>query len=177
VGSVLVLGLLAAGCAGTFAEVTPLSDGSARPEHPQILVVGEVRVTNPAWEPLRMQLTKGVADWFTKNGGFQSVLTEPGATSSPDGVVLTGTITEIEEGNAALRVVVGMGAGQAKAKGDFEIRGPDGTVLTKFTARRSYLGGVGMGGAGFIDMGELVRRLGESVAETTAKWARGEQAQ
>jgi hypothetical protein len=166
-----------AGCAGTFAEVTPLTDGGALPERPQVLVVGDVRVANPAWEPYRAPLAKGVTDWFTKNGGFQSVVTEPAPTPVPDSVVLTGVITEVDEGNPTLRILVGMGAGQAKAKGDFEVRRPDGTVLTKFTARRSYLGGVGMGGAGFIGMDELVRRLGESVAETMARWSRGEKIQ
>jgi hypothetical protein len=177
VSCALALGLLLAGCAGTFAEVTPLSDGGAPPERPPTLVVGEVGVANPAWEAYRTSLTKGVTEWFAKNGGFQSVRVEATPTPVPDSVVLTGVITEIDEGNATLRILVGMGAGQAKAKGDFEIRRPDGTVLTKFTARRSYLGGVGMGGGGFIDMGELVRRLGESVAETTAKWTRGEKPQ
>jgi hypothetical protein len=54
------------------------------------------------------------------------------------------------------------------------VLGPDGTERAKFTARESYLGGAGIGGAGFLDMEDLVRRFAETVAETTRKWARGE---
>jgi hypothetical protein len=111
---------------------------------------------------------------FKKNGGIETVLTAPDATPPGNSVVVVGTITEIDKGSAALRVLVGMGAGQAKAKGEFELRRPDGMTLTKFTARRSYLGGVGIGGAGLLDMEQLVGRLGETIAETTSKWLRGE---
>ncbi len=90
---------------------------------------------------------------------------------------MVGTITEIDKGSAAMRLLVGMGAGQAKAKGEFEIHAPDGTKLTHFTARRSDLGGLGIGGAGSIDVDELVARLSETVAETTQRWARGENVQ
>jgi len=67
-----------------------------------------------------------------------------------------------------------MGAGQARARGDFEIQAPNGAALAKFTARRSYPGGAGIGGAGLLDVEDRVARLGESVAETTQKWLRGE---
>jgi len=52
-----------------------------------------------------------------------------------------------------------MGAGQAQVKGEFRILGSDGTELVRFQAPRSYLGGAGMGGAGLLDVDELLRRL------------------
>jgi hypothetical protein len=89
-------------------------------------------------------------------------------------VVLRGTITEVDKGSAALRFLIGMGAGQARVKGDFEIARPDGAVLASFSARESYLGGAGIGGAGLVDTDELIKRFAETVAKTTRDWARGE---
>jgi hypothetical protein len=59
-------------------------------------------------------------------------------------------------------------------KGVFDLARPDGSVLATFTARESYLGGVGIGGAGLLDVDDLMRRFGETVAKTTRDWARGE---
>src|SRR5688572_32741428 len=43
-------------------------------------------------------------------------VTDRSAAFSPDAVILTGTITEIDKGNWPLRWLVGMGAGQAQVK-------------------------------------------------------------
>lgn len=172
--SLLLVALLSAACAGTFGQVTPQTMGTPPAQPPKTLVVGAVGVSDAAWEQYRSHFKKGVADWVAKNGGVPSVVTGAAATPDADNLVLTGTLTEINKGSAAARFFVGMGAGQAKAKGDFELRRPDGTLLARFTVRRSYLGGVGIGGAGLLDMDELVGRLGEAVAETTVKWLRGE---
>ena len=59
-------------------------------------------------------------------------------------------------------------------KADFEIQSPAGATLAKFSAHESYLGGAGIGGAGFLDMDDLFRRFAETVAQTMQKWARGE---
>ena len=77
-------------------------------------------------------------------------------------------------GNAPLRWLIGMGAGQAQAEGDFEILDDTGHVFTKFHARESYLGGAGIRGPGFLDMEDLVRRLGETVAKSARRWANGD---
>lgn len=169
-----LLAVFLAGCAGTFSDVKPQMTAVSLTERPTTLVVGEIRASDATWERYRADLVKGIVDWFKKNGGIETVLTAPDATPPGNSVVVVGTITEIDKGSAALRVLVGMGAGQAKAKGEFELRRPDGMTLTKFTARRSYLGGVGIGGAGLLDMEQLVGRLGETIAETTSKWLRGE---
>jgi len=169
---VLLAALLVAGC--TFSAVKPELVGSPPKNTPPTLILGEIRVADPLWESAKPHFRRGVSDWYTRNGGFQSVLSEPPATPAPDSITLTGTITEVDKGSTALRWIIGMGAGQAKVKGEFQILGPDGAVLTTFTARESYLGGAGIGGAGFLDMDDLVRRFAETVAETTRKWAGGE---
>jgi hypothetical protein len=49
-----------------------------------------------------------------------------------------------------------------------------GETLAKFQAREAYAGGLGIGGAGFIDMEDLMRRFGKTIAEKTVQWSRGE---
>lgn len=82
--------------------------------------------------------------------------------------------TDYDKGNAVLRVLVGMGAGQAEIRGEVEIRDRAGAVLLSFESKESYLGGSGIGGAGFVDMDDLMRRFAESAAEATVKWSRGQ---
>ena len=164
--------VLAAGC--TFSSVKPEMSGTPPPQPPKTLVVGDIKVTDPIWESYRLHFTRGLFEWFKRNGGFDAVVEAAPATPAPDSIVLTGTITEVDKGSTALRWIVGMGAGQAKVKGDFEIRSPAGEVLARFSGRESYLGGAGIGGAGFLDMEDLVRRFAETIAQATRGWARGE---
>ncbi len=167
----LLVSAALAGC--TFAGVKPHLVQPPPTEAPKVLVLGDIRVADRLWEPHILPFRRGVEAWLKRNGGFQAVLAEPPSELPPDSIVLVGTITEVDKGSAALRWIVGMGAGQAKVKGDFEIQSPGGAVLAKFSARESYLGGAGIGGAGFLDMEDLVRRFAETVAEITRDWARG----
>jgi hypothetical protein len=111
---------------------------------------------------------------LTEEKAFETVTETPPDIPAAASVSLTGTITEVEKGSAALRWVVGMGAGQAKVKGVFEIKDAAGATLVRFEARESYLGGAGMGGAGFVDMEDLMKRLGSTVGKTARRWSRGE---
>ena len=167
-----LIALVAAGC--TFAATKPHIAEAPPPQPPKVLVLTDIKVGDPLWDNYKLHFTRGVTDYLKQKGGFESVVTEKPAAVQEGSVILTGTITEVDKGSTALRWIIGMGAGQAKVKGDFEIHDPKGTVLAKFAARESYLGGLGIGGAGFLDMDDLVRRFAESVAETTRKWARGE---
>jgi len=89
-------------------------------------------------------------------------------------LIISGKITEVTKGNAALRWIVGFGAGKAKVKGNFEICNAKSMTLLKFEADESYAGGAGIGGAGFLDMEDLMRRFGETIGKKTVLWSRGE---
>jgi len=69
---------------------------------------------------------------------------------------------------------VGMDAGKKRVLGEFAVHAADGTKLTAFTARKSYLGGQGIGGWDMMKIEDLVDQLGQLAAETTDKWVRGE---
>ena len=171
-GMVVLIALGVSGC--TFAGVKPQLTGAPPSAPPKTLVLGDVQVADPLWESYRLHFRRGLEEWLKRNGGFESVVAEAPAQLPADSIVLVGRITEVDEGSGALRLFVGMGAGQAKVRGTFEIQDTSGVVLAKFSARESYLGGAGIGGAGFLDMEGLVRRFAETVAETTKKWAHGE---
>jgi hypothetical protein len=170
--SAILVAFVTSAC--TFADVKPELLAAPPPTPPKILVLGEVKMADPLWEQYRIQFRRSIEEWFKRNGGFESVLAERPEQVPADSIVLAGSITEVDKGSAALRWIVGMGAGQAKVKGNFEVQSLTGTVLARFSVTESYLGGAGIGGAGFLDMEDLFRRFAETVAETTRKWARGE---
>jgi hypothetical protein len=170
--TVLVATLLSTAC--TFASVKPQTKVDAPKERPTILVLGDIGVTDKLWETYRLYFVRGAEGWLRSNPGFKEVLVERTAPLPEGSAVLVGTITEVERGSPALRFFVGMGAGQARARGSFEIHGPAGESYVRFTSHESYLGGAGIGGAGILDLEDLMKRFGETVAKTAAKWARGE---
>jgi len=163
---------LLAGC--TFSSVKPevlVGPGESRP---RVLVLGSISLANLQWEPHRFQFTAAVTEWLKRNGAFESVLAERPAALPADCVILSGTITEVDPGSAVLRFFVGMGAGQAQVNGRFAILAPSGATLAQFQAHEAYLGGTGIGGGSILNIDDVVKRFGETVAAAVAKWARGE---
>jgi len=173
-----LLPILGVGCAGTLQEVTTLSPGQPPPaERPNVLILGQVLITDDhisaaKKEVYLLKFQKGVEDWFAKTNTFNTVLT--GTNVPPHGIILSGTITEVNMGSAARRFWVGMGSGRKYIRGEFKIKDAAGQRLTWFIAQRSYLGGVGAGGITMISMDELTLRLGTTVAETVSKWLHGQ---
>lgn len=69
---------------------------------------------------------------------------------------------------------MGFGAGKATVKKGFEILSAKGTQLAKFETDESYVGGAGIGGAGFLEMQDLIRRFGAAIGKKIVRWSRGE---
>ena len=180
---VLVVAASLTGCAGTFGEVKPLagSAGVTKPaQGPVKLILGEIKVADVRIEKMEGEvfaraMRRGITEWNLSHHAFQSVSElAPNAVLAPGALVLDATITEVEKGSLALRILVGMGAGQSRIVGDFRFSDESGRNLGGFTARRSYLGGAGAGGGDVISTEDLFVRLGEEVAESTQKWINGE---
>lgn len=171
--------LLWIGCVGTFKELKPLGGGSPPREKPSILAVGEIkvadgRISEPEQKILIHAFQLGVEKWCAEHKAFEfrkDISTTDNASAA---IVLNGAITEIEKGSASARFWVGMGAGQQRVQGNFSVNATDGTKLTAFSARKSYLGGQGIGGWDMMKLEDLMDQLGQLVAETTDKWLRGE---
>ena len=173
-----VIVALVTGCVGTFKEVKPLGSGLPPKDKPAILVLGrigikEARLSRPEREVMFLAFEQGVAKWCDKNKSLDFRRQYFSTNLPTNSILLTGVISEIEEGSPDARTWVGMGAGQQRVVGKFAINASDGTKLAAFSARKSYLGGTGIGGPDMIDIGILVERLGQLVAETTDKWVQG----
>lgn len=167
------------GCVSTFKEVKPLSVGPPPKQRPAVLALGDIKVTDARLSEADQKVMVhafdlGVEKWCAEHKAFE-VRRDVSTTNVPPGaIVLNGTITEIEKGSAAARFWVGMGAGQQRIAGEFAINGTDGTKLMAFAARKSYLGGQGIGGWDMMKLEDLVDQLGQLVAQSTDKWLRGE---
>ena len=181
----LVLAIfLVAGC--TFSSVKSRDTRSPGPPK-HVLIMGRVAMpTEPdrapwkaSWPQHQPQFDTGVREWLERNRSdwaFASL--DEGQPLPPGSIILTGTITSMSYGIGALRFWIGMGAGQEKVSGDFELHAADGRLLSRFHARESYLGGVGIGGAlvlplllriDYMSMDTVVRRFAETVAEKAVK--------
>ena len=184
---ILFLALAVAGC--TFDHVRPLSPASVAATPPTVVVIGPVTHLptgqrwaeyRPTWQDsLKADFEGGLRDWFIRNGGGQWTVAPRQVGGPGRTVVLTGTIDRLDRGNGVLRCFPGMGAGQAGVAGDFVIADPGGTRLGSFHARKTYLGGFGIGGFGlpllcqdWVDLPLLVRRFAGTVGSEIVEWDR-----
>ena len=137
--------------------------------------VGEVAATDKLWDGLIPYFRRGFRDQLSKDNAFTSVSEDPPtAPVAASTLIVVGTITEIDRGNAAARFIVGFGAGRAIARGTFEIHDANGVTLAKFESRKSYSGGAGIGGMDMVSMEELVQQLGAETANVVARWTKGQ---
>jgi hypothetical protein len=174
------LAFMATGCASTFKDVKPLGGGAPPPkDKPSALALGDLKITDDRLTDQQRKIMAhafrlGVEKWCAEHKSLDVVEEMNPTNVPPTALMLRGTITEVEKGSAAARFWVGMGAGQERTQGEFSLHSSDGTKLTTFIARKSYLGGSGIGGWDMLKLEDLLDQLGQLVAETTDKWLRGE---
>ena len=175
----LLLGCLATGCVSTFKEVKPLSVGPPPASKPTAVALGHLKITDarlsqPEQALMADAFDLGVKKWCTEHPGLEALGRSASTNLPPRAIMIEGTISEIEKGSSAARFWVGMGAGQQRVLGEFALLSPEGAKLMTFVARKSYLGGQGIGGWDMMKLEDLVSQLGQLVAETADKWLRGE---
>lgn len=167
----LVILMAAIGC--TIKQVQP--EIYISPEKPcSAVALGDITIEDNLREYLIPFFRRGFVDRLKAKKAFETVFDTAPEALGESSVVVCGNITKIDKGSTALRWIVGFGAGKAKAVGDFEIRDSTGQILARFHGQESYLGGLGIGGAGFLDMEDLMRKFGETIADKTIQWSRGE---
>ena len=176
---ILTSSLMLTGCAGTFHDVKSKTVSKPPTVRPSTLVVQNItikdaRISPPAAANYLTILGDGIVSWNTNHMAFSQVIVASGVAVPDDAIILSGTIHDVEKGSGSMRFWVGMGAGQARVQGNFEIKDSHGNLLCSFFANRSYLGGTGLGGMGMLDFDELFNRLGWVLAETTDKWLKGQ---
>src|SRR4030095_9519529 len=141
---------LLAGCVSTFNGVKPLSSGPPPKQRPEALVLGDIKMTDARWSEREQKVMLhafqfGVEKWCAAHNSFELCKGSPRSNPRSEALVLNGAITEIQQGSSAARFWVGFGVGQQRARGEFVLNSADGTKLTAFRVRKSYLGGQGIG--------------------------------
>jgi len=170
---ILLLVLCAATQACTFKHVQS-TVSTAPPERYTTVAVGSITSEDKLYENLAAHFRRGFVEAMGELKAFETIQDPAPGTLQPSSVLVSGTLTEINKGSEALRWIIGFGAGRASITGNFAIRNAKGETLAQFDAREAYAGGLGIGGAGFLDMEDLARRFGKTVAKRTVQWSRGE---
>ncbi len=138
------------------------------------VAIGDIGTEDKLWEYLVPHFRRGLIQRLSEKQAFEAIFDPAPPQMAETAVLFTGKFTNIDKGNAALRWIVGFGAGKAQVEGVFELRDPRGGTLAKLAASESYLGGAGIGGAGYLDMEDLMRRFGETMGDRIIQWSRGE---
>jgi hypothetical protein len=180
IASLLACTLVFSGCTFDYVKRLPAdataSTGTVSTAVPtRWIVLGPVTMPprsewsdyKPSWDNYLPDFERGFREWVERNGRGEWAVAAPGMTPPAEAVQVrvTGEIYRLTVGVEALRLFVGMGAGQAKVGGIFQVADQSGAILDRFRARESYLGGLGAGGFDYISMETLVRRFSETVAE------------
>jgi len=170
----ILCSFIAGGMAGcTFKTVRP-EFVTAPPQKYSIAAVGNIVMEDKLWDYLIPHFRRGLVNGLLEQKAFEKVLDSVSESLPESAILLSGKIYEVNKGSTALRWIVGFGAGKAKVRGVFEISGYDGKTLIRFETGQSYAGGAGIGGANYVDIEDLMQRLGKTVASQTVRWSRGE---
>ncbi|HVO03891.1 MAG TPA: DUF4410 domain-containing protein [Candidatus Cybelea sp.] len=166
----LLAALLAALSACTTTTIKPATVQKPA-EHYQNIAVGEVTAKDVLWNSYAIELRRGLIAELIKSKKFVQVLDPAPQPLPPSTVLVTGQVTEVDKGDAALRWIIGFGAGHAHLTSDMQLVDGANNTVAHFSARKAYSGGAGIGGAGFVDMDDLAKQAGEEAAAAIAKWS------
>ena len=171
---ILIAVVFGTGCAGTFQEVKPVGLAVSPPkEKPALLVFGEIKINDdlmskPEQQVMALAFQMGVEQWCAEHDAF--IISPPNTAHNT--IVLNGTIYEINAGTAKKRILI-VWHPKARIAGTFAIDASDGKNFASFTACQSHLLRTGFVPV-YISTEAMMEELGQLVAETANKWARGE---
>ena len=171
-GPVLAFMVLLGAC--TTTTITPQLVLPAPEKKIDTVIVAELSSDDELLELYIPHLRQGLVARLREAEAFQEVIVGSASPTPATAVVVSGKLTEIDKGSTAARWIIGFGAGRAIARGTFEIKDAGGATLARFESRKAYSGGAGIGGADFLDMDDLVQKLGEETANSLIRWSQGE---
>lgn len=156
----------------TFSSVQPSMTHQDVVKTYSTVAVGEITASDELWHNYTVQIHRELVAELTASKAFSQVLDSVPTQLPASTLVISGHITEVEKGSAAARWIVGFGAGRAHMTAEFELKDESGNRLGTYSVRKTYAGGAGIGGAGFLDMDDLAGKLGKQAADSLANWAK-----
>ncbi len=168
----LLLAVLAAAC--TTGEVTPQAE--VKPAQPvRIVAVGEIKTGDELWRRLAWAFRAALVHELRESEAFEGVLYPAPRALPPGAVIISGTITDVDEGSETWRFLIGNGVCAATVAGRFTVADREGRSLIILDQRVHAPGSSGM--RAHIDplyMEDVMDTLGRDTAEAVVRWARGE---
>ncbi len=158
----------------TTTTITPVLVRPAPEQKIDTVVVADLTSEDELLDLYIPHLRQGLVARLREAEDFREVIVGSASPIPPAAIVVSGKLTEIDKGSTVARWIIGFGAGRAIARGTFEIKDAGGAILARFESRKAYSGGAGIGGANFLDMDDLVRKLGEETANSLIRWSNGE---
>ena len=143
-------------------------------ERYRTVAVGDISAEDEIWADKARYVRAGLVEQLRESGAFDSVIDPAPDPLPPEAILVSGHLTEANKGNRWMRFLVGFGAGEASAQGEFQIENGAGVPLARFETEEAYEGGTGLGGFDFYDMDDLMVMLGEETAEWVVDWSAGE---
>lgn len=156
------------GCTGTTVKPSMAHQDIVKTYN--TVAVGDIGAPDELWHAYAVEVRRELALQLIATKAFSQVLDPAPATLPPDAVLISGRITEVDKGSAAARWIVGFGAGRAHITGEFELKDTTGAQIGTYSVRKTYAGGAGIGGAGFLDMDDLAKKLGDASADSLDGW-------
>lgn len=169
-----VIAFVLSGCAFSTIQASPGVLVDYSPQRVSTLTIGQFK-SDKLSEEQRQKLVQEINGQLKEQAAFGQVVDKvPVEAQEDQTVILDGEIVEYSEGKKALQWLVGFGAGSAKLSIAFHVSTFDGRQIAAFSAKRTYAGGLGIGGVSFVGMEGLIERVAKDVATTISKWKRGE---
>lgn len=168
--AILVLALLAAGC--TTVTVTPESAQAPTRTYGAVDLKA-VQVSDSEFAYLGPFFQKAFDRRLGELKAFSTVSDGPIDSNATKTIFVEATLTDVDKGSAALRWLVGMGAGREHVTAQVQLTDASGQSIGEFEVRKAYSGGAGIGGAGFLDIEDLTQQVGEQCAQTLVDWSQG----
>jgi hypothetical protein len=171
----LCLALLLLSGACTTVTVTPQTANPppALAQTYRAVVLGAVDTKEQQFAYLVPFFREGFVRRLNELKAFDSVSDNSPMPPAPGTLVITATLTDVDKGDAALRFLIGMGAGRERAGALITAKNNDAATLGSFEVRKAYSGGMGIGGASLLDIDDLVKQVGEQAAQSLVDWSQG----
>lgn len=167
----VLAGVVAFGAAGCSSTTVTPEEVPPPPETERTISVGEIEAGPERWKRLVRYFRNGLVRRLIESEAFDTVHYLTPESPLPGSIIVSGRITDVDEGSELARFLVGFGIGNAEVAGRFEIAAPGSESLAVFEQRQvSSVGG--HWNPAYLE--DRMEEFGEETALTVIRWRDGE---